>query len=73
MGIARGLVYRQFSSKEELFVLTVTDYLDELAGDLVDAIGDEAEPVAEQLERGRRGLRAASASATPRSSTARSR
>jgi AcrR family transcriptional regulator len=26
VGIARGLVYRQFSSKEELFVLTVTDY-----------------------------------------------
>ena len=31
VGIARGLIYRQFSSKEELFVLTVTDYLDELA------------------------------------------
>lgn len=30
VGIARGLIYRQFSSKEELFVLTVTDYLDEL-------------------------------------------
>ena len=29
-GIARGLIYRQFSSKEELFVLTVTDYLGEL-------------------------------------------
>ena len=29
MGIARGLIYRQFSSKEELFVLTVTDYLAE--------------------------------------------
>src|SRR4029450_3880882 len=34
VGIARGLVYRQFSSKEELFMLTVTDYLDEL-GDLL--------------------------------------
>ena len=32
VGIARGLIYRQFSSKEELFVLTVTDYLSELAG-----------------------------------------
>ena len=32
VGIARGLIYRQFSSKEELFVLTVTDYLDELCG-----------------------------------------
>ena len=29
-GIARGLVYRHFSSKEELYVLTVTDYLHEL-------------------------------------------
>ena len=27
VGIARGLIYRHFSSKEELFVLTVTDYL----------------------------------------------
>lgn len=34
VGIARGLIYRLFSSKEELFVLTVTDYLDELAGEL---------------------------------------
>ena len=32
VGIARGLIYRQFSSKEELYVLTVTDYLAELAG-----------------------------------------
>ena len=31
VGIARGLIYRQFASKEELFVLTVTDYLAELA------------------------------------------
>ncbi len=31
VGIARGLIYRQFASKEELYVLTVTDYLDELA------------------------------------------
>jgi AcrR family transcriptional regulator len=38
VGIARGLIYRQFSSKEELFVLTVTDYLDELDGVLSDAI-----------------------------------
>jgi AcrR family transcriptional regulator len=36
-GIARGLIYRQFSSKEELFVLTVTDYLDELDRELADA------------------------------------
>ena len=51
VGIARGLVYRHFSSKEELFVLTVTDYLDELAGILDDAISDRADPVA-QLECG---------------------
>jgi AcrR family transcriptional regulator len=38
VGIARGLIYRQFSSKEELFVLTVTDYLDELDGVLSAAI-----------------------------------
>ena len=38
VGIARGLIYRVFSSKEELFVLTVTDYLDELAGDLERSI-----------------------------------
>jgi AcrR family transcriptional regulator len=31
VGIARGLIYRQFSSKDELFVLTVTDYLAELS------------------------------------------
>ncbi len=30
-GIARGLIYRSFSSKHELFALTVTDYLHELA------------------------------------------
>ena len=30
VGIARGLIYRHFSSKEELYVLTVTDYLSEL-------------------------------------------
>jgi AcrR family transcriptional regulator len=30
VGIARGLIYRQFASKEELFVLTVTEYLAEL-------------------------------------------
>ncbi len=42
VGIARGLIYRVFSSKEELFVLTVTDYLDELAGLLRTAIAAAA-------------------------------
>ncbi|CAN5210058.1 hypothetical protein BH24ACT23_BH24ACT23_06950 [soil metagenome] len=43
VGIARGLIYRQFSSKEELYVATVTDYLRELAEDL-DAAEAEAGP-----------------------------
>jgi AcrR family transcriptional regulator len=45
VGIARGLVYRQFSSKEELFVLTVTDYLDELGDLLAEIMEAEHEPV----------------------------
>lgn len=49
VGIARGLIYRQFSSKEELFVLTVTNYLDELEGELDDAIDASSDP-AVQLE-----------------------
>lgn len=34
VGIARGLIYRQFSSKEELYVATLLDYLIELDGAL---------------------------------------
>jgi AcrR family transcriptional regulator len=49
VGIARGLIYRQFSSKDELFVLTVTDYLEELDGVLREAILPRDDPVA-QLE-----------------------
>ena len=45
VGIARGLIYRQFSSKEELFVLTVTDYLSELAGLLETASASQRDPV----------------------------
>src|SRR5829696_6009438 len=45
-GIARGLVYRSFSSKEELFVLAVTDYLAELAEALEASTADETDPVA---------------------------
>jgi AcrR family transcriptional regulator len=46
VGIARGLVYRHFSSKEELYVLTVTDYLRELDALLGEAVvpgGNHAE------------------------------
>jgi AcrR family transcriptional regulator len=49
-GIARGLIYRHYSSKEELFVAAVTDYLAELAELLEAAIASESEP-AKQLER----------------------
>jgi AcrR family transcriptional regulator len=45
-GMARGLVYRSFSSKEELFVLAVTDYLAELAEALEASTADETDPVA---------------------------
>jgi AcrR family transcriptional regulator len=50
VGIARGLVYRHFSSKEELFVLTVTVYLDEVA-DLLEAATASVDDPAAQLER----------------------
>ena len=30
-GLSKALVYRAFDSKEEIFVLTLTDYLGELA------------------------------------------
>ena len=51
VGIARGLIYRQFSSKEDLYVLTVTDYLHELAGVLEAAFGAEKD-AGVRLERG---------------------
>jgi AcrR family transcriptional regulator len=44
-GIARGLIYRHFASKEELFVLTVTTYLDELAGRLAAVEPGAADPM----------------------------
>jgi AcrR family transcriptional regulator len=50
VGIARGLIYRHFASKEELYVLTVTDYLDELAALLRTAVASAPGPV-EQVER----------------------
>ena len=49
-GIARGLLYRHFSSKEELYVLTVTDYLDEVAALLERAVEGEDAPTL-RLER----------------------
>ena len=46
VGINKALIYRHFSSKEELFVLTVTRYLDELAA-LAQAVDPEGDPVAQ--------------------------
>jgi AcrR family transcriptional regulator len=44
-GIARGLIYRHFSSKEELFMAAVTDYLAELGAAMEAATAGEADPV----------------------------
>ncbi len=54
VGIARGLIYRQFSSKEELYVLTMTDYLTEL-GQVLLRVTDEGGTPAELLSSGIRG------------------
>jgi AcrR family transcriptional regulator len=50
VGIARGLIYRSFSSKDELFALTVTNYLHELGELLEVAAASEHRPRA-SLER----------------------
>lgn len=44
-GIQRGQIYRHFSSKEELFVLTITDYLGELADLLALAADSSPDPI----------------------------
>ena len=49
-GIARGLIYRHFSSKEELFVAAVVDYLAELGAAMEAATADEPDPL-RRLER----------------------
>jgi len=50
VGITKGLIYRYFSSKEELYVLTLTTYLSDLANHL-DGVATTLDPVA-QLEEG---------------------
>lgn len=50
VGIARGLIYREFTAKEELVVLTVAGYLAELAALIEEAVASESEPAA-QLDR----------------------
>jgi AcrR family transcriptional regulator len=51
VGIARGLIYRQFSSKEELYVATVADYLAELSEELARAEASAGPDPVERLER----------------------
>ena len=51
VGIARGLIYRQFSSKEELYVATVADYLSELVGELDRAESAGGDDPVDRLER----------------------
>jgi AcrR family transcriptional regulator len=43
-GLARGLIYRYFESKDELYVLTVTEYLREIRLLLADTDDPSAEP-----------------------------
>ena len=50
VGINKALIYRHFSSKEELFVLTLTSYLAELAQRL-EEVPEELDPI-RRLERG---------------------
>jgi AcrR family transcriptional regulator len=45
-GLNKALIYRAFSSKDEIFALTATSYLDELR-----ALTDEAESVSDGAER----------------------
>lgn len=53
VGVNKALIYRSFASKDELFALTVTDYLRELGGRLaeVDSGGDPAAALREACER----------------------
>jgi AcrR family transcriptional regulator len=50
VGIARGLIYREFTAKEELVVLTIAGYLAELA-ELIEAALAAAPGPAAQIER----------------------
>jgi AcrR family transcriptional regulator len=50
VGINRAIIYRHFTGKEELFSLTLVQYLDELRGALQEAADTSDEPRA-QLER----------------------
>ena len=49
VGINRAIVYRHFSGKEELFALTLVEYLDELQ-EALQAAADPAASASERLE-----------------------
>jgi len=49
VGINRAIVYRHFSGKEELFALTLVEYLDELHAAL-EAVDDPGAPAPARLE-----------------------
>ncbi len=53
VGVNKAIIYRSFASKDELFALTVTDYLRELAGRLdgLDAGDDPRAALREACER----------------------
>lgn len=50
VGVNRAIVYRHFTGKEELFALTLVEYLDELATALADADASGTDP-ADRLTR----------------------
>ncbi len=50
VGVNRAIVYRHFTGKEELFALTLVEYLDELATALAEADADGTDP-ADRLTR----------------------
>jgi AcrR family transcriptional regulator len=54
VGLNKALIYRQFSSKEELFILTLTSYLADLANMLAEV--DRGQDPRAQLEQGWRAF-----------------
>jgi AcrR family transcriptional regulator len=51
-GINKALIYRHFASKEELYILTVTRYLDEVADELAAAVAAAADDPTARLRAG---------------------
>src|ERR1035441_984120 len=51
VGINKALIYRHFASKEELFALTTTTYLDEIA-ELLKGVDEDGGAPRDRLRRG---------------------